>query len=317
MAVSTGDFSNVTGQIIYNRIREKYKDPQLLWPRLVTVQSTEFLNGERIPSAGRIGDRTQVVGEGQEYPFVGLNEEWTDTRATVKHGFKIPWTREIIIADRTGLVLRYADEGAKSAGIAVEKEVLDTATGQSNSYNRNGVSTNTYLTSGAYINSQTGNALDGSANEWRALERADLLFDAMTDPNTGEPIGIPAKPQLLVPSALSRTADRIVTATSVETVDMRAQATTVRTVGGNPMRNRLPEVLTNQYVKARTGSTSQWFYGDFMAAILWMQVWDIETTQAADGHPDKFDRDIWGQSKVSYRGVSQMYEPRLLTKNDT
>ncbi len=316
-AVSTGDFSNITGQIIYNKVREKYEDPTLLWSQLCTTQSTEFLNGERIPSVGRIGDKGEKVAEGAAYPMVGLNEEWTDTRPTVKHGFIVPITREAIVADRTGLVLKLAGEGGMWAGVAKEKEVIDHAVGVTNSYNRNGVASNTYLTSGAYINDQTSNALDGQANEWRAIEKADLLFDAMTDPNTGEPIGIPANPQLLVPSALLKTAERIIHATGVQTVDMRAQVTTVRTDGPNPLGSRRPQILSNQYVKARTSSTSKWFYGDFKRAILYMSVWEIETLQAASNSEPEFLQDIWARHKVSYRGVPQMYEPRFLTRNDT
>ncbi len=316
-AVATGDFSNITGQIIYNRVREKYQDPTLLWPELCETQTTEFLNGERIPSIGRIGDKAEKVEEGMPYPMVGLNEEWTDTKPTVKHGFIVPITREAIVADRTAMLLKVAGEGGRWAGVLKEKEVIDVATGQINNYNRNGTSTNTYLTSGAYINSQTGNALDGSANEWRAIEKADLLFDAITDPNTSEPIGIPPNPQMLVPSALLKTAERIVNATGVQTVDMRTNATTIRTDGQNPLGTRRPQILSNQYVKARTSSTTQWFYGDFKRAILYMEVWGIETTQAASNSDVEFLQDIWARHKVSYRGIAQMYEPRFLTKNDT
>ena len=316
-AVATGDFSNITGQIIYNKIREKYEDPELLWPNLCTTQSTEFLNGERIPSVGRIGDKAEKVEEGVPYPMVGLNEEWTDTKPTVKHGFIIPITREMVISDRTSLVAKYADEGAMWCGVLKEKEIMDLATGQINNYNRNNVSTNTYLTSGACINDQTGNALDTSGNEWRAIEKADLLFDAMTDPNTGEPIGIPQSPQLLVPSALVKTAERIVHATQIQTVDMRANAGTIRTTSDNPLGARRPQVLSNQYVKARTSSTTKWFYGDFKRAILYMEVWGIETTTAASNSEPEFLQDIWARHKVSYRGIGQMYEPRFLTRNDT
>jgi hypothetical protein len=316
-AVSTGDFSNITGQIIYNAIRAAYEDPVLLWPQLVTNTPTEFLNGERIPGVGRIGDKAEKVEEGMPYPMVALNEEWTDTKPTVKHGFQIGVTREMIIADRTGLVTSVATEGGRWAGVLKEKEVVDNATGQINNYNRNGVSLNTFLTSGAYINSQTGNALDTSANEWRAIEKADLLFDAMTDPNTGEPIGIPQNPQLLVPSALLKTAERIVHATSVQTVDMRANAGTIRTEGPNPLGTRRPQILSNQYVKARTGSATQWFYGDFKRAMKYMSVWEIETVTAASNSEPEFVSDIWARHKVSYRGVCQMFEPRFLCKNDT
>ncbi len=316
-AVATGDFANITGQIIYNKVREKYEDPELLWPQLCTTQSTEFLNGERIPGVGRIGDKAEKVEEGMPYPIVGLNEEWTDTKPTVKHGFIVPVTREIIIADRTGLVLKVAGEGARWAGVLKEKEVIDVSEGIINNYNRNGVSTNTYLTSGAYINDQTGNALDTSGNEWRAIEKADLLFDAITDPNTQEPIGIPQSPQLLVPSALLKTAERIVHATQIQTVDMRANAGTIRTESANPLGTRRPQILSNQYVKARNSSTTKWYYGDFKRAILYMEVWGIETAQAASNSEAEFLQDIWARFKVSYRGIAQMYEPRFLVRNDT
>lgn len=313
---STADFSNITGQIVYTVIRQKYEDPELLWPKLCTTQMTEFLDGERIPGVGRIGDKAEKIEEGAEYPLVGANEEWTDTPRTVKHGFRAECTREIIIADRTGLYLERIAEGARWCSVLVEKEAIDVATGAVNNYNRNGVSSNTYLTAGAYVNDQTGNALKGSGNEWLALESADLLFDAMTDPNTGEPIGVPSKPQMLVPSALLRTAERIVRATTVETVDMRSNATTVRTVGENPYANRRPEILSNQYVKARTSSTTKWFYGDFKRAIRKMTVWDIETLEAADNNEAMFTRDVWVRHKAGYRSVVFMYEPRLLTRND-
>lgn len=321
-ASTTGDFSNITGQIVVTIVREKYENPDLLWPQLCTNQPTEFLDGERIPGVGRLGDKAEKIEEGAEYPVVGTNEEWTDTQPTVKHGFRVEATREIIIADRTGLFLERAGEGAYWAGVLKEKEVLDLATGQINNYNRNGVSSNTYLTSGAYINDQntasgTPNALSGAGNEWLALQNADFLFYAMTDPNTGEPIGIPRQPQLLVPYQLLRSAERIATATQVEMVDMRANASTVRTLGPNPYANRKPTILSNQYVSSRSGSSTKWFYGDFKRAIRWMSVWDIETATAADNNEVMFTRDVWVRHKVGYRGKGQMYEPRFITRNDT
>lgn len=321
-AVQASDFTQITGQLFINKVKEAYTNPTLLWPELVTVVPTEFLNGERIPGIGPINPSgVEAVAESAEYPRLGLNQNWLDTKNTVKHGFIIEFTRESIVADRTGIMLKQAGDGARAAGVATEKEVIDVATGQVQGYNRNGVFTNTYLTTGAYVNvnnTATGvsNALDGSANEWRALEKADLLFDAMVDPNTNEPIGIPPTVQLLCPSALLKTAERIVHATDVQTVDMRANATTIRTNSGNPLGTRKPQILSNQYVKARTGSTSQWFYGSFKDAIFWMQVWAIEAMQAASNNEVEFTRDVWSRHKVSYRGVAQMYEPRFLTKND-
>src|SRR5262249_21357057 len=127
-----------------------------------------------------LGDNAEIVQEGQPYPNIGLNEEWIQTAPTKKRGFIVPVTREIIVADRTGILLREAGEGGRWLGLNKEKRVIDIVTGQTNNYQRNGTASNTYLTSGAYINSQTGNALDGQGNEWRAVEKAELLFDAIT-----------------------------------------------------------------------------------------------------------------------------------------
>lgn len=314
-AVSTTQFSSIIGQIIYNRIRDAYQDPVFLWPELCETQTTEFLDGERIPGVGRIGDKAEVVDEGMAYPLVGLNEEWLQTDPTRKRGFIVPVTREIIIADRTGIMLKIAAETGYWLGVNKEKRVLDVVTGQKNNYNRNGTYTNTYLTSGAYINSQTGNALDAAGNEWRALEKADLLFDAMTDPNTGEPV-IVIPDTIVAPSALKKTALRILSATQVEHVDMRSNTATIRSTSPNPYGGRDIKVCSSPYVKYRSGSATKWYYGCPKKAFLYMEVWDIETVQAASGHPDEFGRDIWQQHKVSERGVAQAYEARFMTQND-
>ena len=315
-AVDTSAFSNIIGQIIYSRIKERYNDPAFLWPELCETIPTEFLDGEKIPGIGRIGDKAEIVDEGQPYPNVGLNEEWIQTSPTRKRGFIVPVTREIIIADRTGILLREAGEGGHWLGLNKEKRVLDVVLGQVNNYSRNGTANNTYLTSGAYVNDTTGNALDGSGNEWRALEKAELLFDAITDPNTGEPV-IVQPDTMIVPSALKRTANRILGATEVQTVDMRVQATTIRSNGPNPYTGAALRVLSSPYVKNRTGSSTKWFFGRPKAAFAYMEVWAIETLQAAANNEAEFTQDIVERYKVSERGVAQVVEPRFMTRSDT
>jgi hypothetical protein len=313
--VDTTAFSSIIGQIIFNKIKDAYQDPEFLWPDLVDKMSTVFLDGERIPGIGRIGDKAEIVDEGQPYPTVGLNEEFIDTAPTRKRGFIVPVTREIIVADRTGILLKAAGETGYWLGLNKEKRVIDVATGQVNNYKRNGTASNTYLTSGAYVNTQTGNALDASGNEWRALEKADLLFDAITDPNTGEPI-IVVPTVLLVPSALKKTALRILSATGIVTVDNRANAASIRTESPNPYGGRGIKALSSPYVKNRTSSSTKWFYGDPKKAFLYIEVWDLETMSAPDNHPDMFSKDIWAQFKASERGVAQSFEPRFMTSND-
>lgn len=315
-AVDTSAFSNITGQIVYSRIKDAYQDPDFLWPDLCDTQTTQFLQGEKIPGIGRIADKAEVVGEQHPYPYVGLNEEYIETAVLKKRGFILPVTREIIIADRTGVLLRWCAEGGYWLGLNKEKRVLDVSLGITNNYKRNGTATNTYLTSGAYVNDQTGNALNASGNEWRALEKADLLFDAITDPNTGEPVSIQPD-TMIVPSALKRSAARILSATEVTHVDNQANAVTVRTKSANPYGGVQIKILSSPQVKLRTSSASKWFYGQPKRAFCYFSAWDIETLQAPSNSEAEFMQDIMMRFKVSEMGNAQVLEPRFMTRNDT
>jgi hypothetical protein len=314
-AVDTAAFTGIIGQIVFNKVKEAYTDPEFLWPDLCETMNTQFLDGERIPGIGRIGDKAEIVNEGDAYPTVGLNEEYIDTPPTRKRGAIVPVTREIIIGDRTGVLLKAAAELGHWLGLNKEKRVVDVVVGNVNNYKRNLTATNTYLTSGAYINSQTGNALDGAGFEWRALEKADLLFDAILDPNTGEPI-IVQPDSLIVPTALKRTAERIVNATGIQTVDMRANAATIRTESGNPYGGKGLKIISSPYIKLRSGTATRWWYGVPKKAFLYIQVWDIETLQAASNSEQEFTMDIWMRYKCSERGVAAVQEPRFITQND-
>ena len=310
-AIDTGAFVNITGQLLFNKIKEGYENPEFLWPDLCETVKTEFLDGERIPGIGGMGDKFEQVLEGNPYPTIGTNEEYIDTPQTAKRGAIIPITREIIVADRTGILLKRAGEGGHYMGINKEKRVIDAATGQTNTYKRNGTATNTYLTSGAYVNSTSNTLID-----WRSIETAELLFDAMTDPNTGEPIIM--KPDvLLVPSALKKTALRVLGATEIAQVDNQANSSTVRAFSPNPspFYGGTYKVLSNAYVKARTGSASTWFIGDFKRAFYYMEVWGIETLQAASNSEAEFVQDIITRIKISERGVPAVVEPRFVAKN--
>lgn len=311
--VSVTDFANITGQIVFSQILEGYNSPTLLWPMLVESRSTPFPYGERAAGIGEVGDKEDVVGEGEAYPVAGPNEEYVDYQPPVKKGLIVPVTREAIVFDNTGLVLTRAKNLGFSHGLQLEKRVLDVVTGQVNTYSRNGVATNTYLTSGAYINSASNTFTD-----WTSVQTAELLFDAITDPNTGEPVVLEAA-DLLVPSALKRSANRVLMASEVAQVDNQANASTVRTMSPNPMDRGFygqPKygVLSNAYVKSRTSSASTWFFGDFKKAFGRRYNWEMEITEAPQNNIDMFRRDIWVQTKVSSRDAIDVKNPRYVVK---
>lgn len=314
--VDLSAFSNITGQIIFTTIKKEFELATMVADMVCTTRQSPFPYGERVPGIGGIGDQAEVVNEGQPYPTAGVNEEFIDFPAPAKRGFIVPVTRESIVFDRTGQLGQRVSTVAKWLGLNKEKRVLDTVLGVTNTYKRNGTSTNTYLSSGAYINSQANTLVD-----WTDIENAELLFDAITDPNTGEPIAWQGEMTLIVPTALRRTAHRIVHMTQIRFND-GASGTTAY-YGQNPLQNQSNNinmsgtinVLSTPYIKSRDSSASTWFYGRPKEAFVYNEVWNIETSQAPTGSPSEFERDIMLQYKASEFGVPGTMEPRMMTKN--
>lgn len=311
--VSTAHFANITGQIVYNRMLDAFADPSFLHPHLVETIPTEF-DGEKIPGIGRIGDFAQQVNEGGEYPTAGLSEEWVETPPTIKRGLIVPVTKEALFFDRTGLVLQKAGEVGHFIGVNKEKRVLDVALGITTTYRRNGLAAQA-----TYGNSHTGGDFDNLAAsnalvDWTDIEAALLLFDAITDPNTGEPIDLSMPLQIVVPSALKMTSQRIVNATQVRYGAPGSTSNVTLADSPNPLNTADYAILTNQYVKSRTSSDTTWFIGDFKRAFAYMENWPVTVTQApANSHLD-FTRDIVSQFKVSERGAAACLEPRRVVK---
>lgn len=312
-ATDTSAFSNITGQIIYTRMQEEYEAPELIWTHLFTQDSTTFIYGEKIPGVGGLGDLAEKIPEGGDYPLIGPNEDYIETPALEKRGFRVALTRELMIADRTGgRLLSVAGAGSKSLAINCEKRGLDVALGVTNNYKRKGVSTNTYLSSGAYVNVKASTPL----YDWTSLQSALLTLMALTDPNTGEPVN-PQMAVLIVPPALLGTAARILEATGVEHVDNTVATTTIRTFSTNPLKAMGLQSLTllsNQYVKTRGGSDTTWWVGNPKKAFRRAYAWDVETVQASSDSEDNFKRDIVMQWKSSLDDSFHTIEPRHMCK---
>ena len=88
-AVSSSDFSSITGQVISARVMQVLESPQFLWDKLCEVIPTAF-NGERIAGIGRLGDEAAAIGEGESYPVAGVGEEYIETPAHDEAGLHRP-----------------------------------------------------------------------------------------------------------------------------------------------------------------------------------------------------------------------------------
>ncbi len=310
-AVTTSDFSNITGQLAFTQVLDAFSDPGFLYPQLVNDIQTSF-DGEKIPGIGRIGDEAATIGEAQPYPLAGVGEEFIETPSTIKTGMIVPVTKEAIFFDRTGRLVQRASEVGYWLGQNKEKRVLDEVLGITNSYKYNGVADNTYADDSGthnWDNLQASNALV----DWTDVENALLLFDGMTDPVTGEPIMIIPN-TIIVPTALKKTVERVLHATSIQFGSPGSTSDVTLTNAANPINEQLA-LITGSMVKSRTSSASTWFIGDFKRAFQYMQNWPITSVQAPTNSHDEFHRDIVQQYKVSERGVPATVNPRYVVKS--
>ncbi|MFI4875957.1 MAG: hypothetical protein ACIALR_11485 [Blastopirellula sp. JB062] len=308
--VRSAAFANIMGQVFYTRMMEEFNKPELIGMSLVELIPSSH-QWEKIAGVSMLGDHAQEVKEGHDYPTVSLAEDWVMSPETKKYGFIVPVTREAIFFDMTGMVLRRAGETAQILAVNREKRILDTVCGIVHSYRRkNRPVIATYGDASGdhdFDNLAASNALV----DCDSLIAAHQLFQSMTDPHDGEPIVL-GKTQLVCPKPLEWKARAILNATEVREVSESGARETI--VQGN----RLPrdyEIRSNEYVQARTGSASTWFYGDFPGAFAYVENWAPEAVEAPTGSHLEMTRDIAAQFKISERGVMAVKEPRKVVKS--
>ena len=315
-SVNTGNFSNIIGQITYSSVMANLETPDFIGQNLVTTVPATTQEVEVIPGISMIGDVAEDVGEGRDYPVVGVSEEFVTAPRKVKDGFILPITEEAIWEDKTGLLMQRVNAASQSLGITLEREILDTILGVTTSYSRNGgAAQSTYgntHTNGTFDNLSASTAL---AN-YTDIEDALKLFDAIADPNTGDPIMIGGNLDIIVPTALEFTALNIMQATNIQVGDTTS-ATVPVTVASNPLikqSRRTFNLHTSAFVKDRTSSATTWFIGNSKGAFEYREVWPIQVFRADRNSDAGFNRDVVTAVKVRRKGAPAIVEPRYMVK---
>lgn len=317
-AVDTSLFKNVSGQVVYTEVLNGYEQPAFIGDKVCRTVPTKF-DGEKIPGITQIGDNAGVVREGDPYPRAGVAEDWLETPQTTKRGMVVEITKEAIFFDRTGILLERANKVGEWMGVNKEKRIIDVVIGVTNNWKPQSTSTNTYSNSTglhSFDNLANSNALA----DYSDINAAQQLLEAITDPWTGEPVIISAT-QLLCTTALAYTARAIINATQVEQ-NPNSNSGTAMTINYIPpmaLINQNIEIVTNPWVLARmtAGSVTNtnWYFGDFRKAFVYMENWPITVVQAPANDYDEFERDIVAKYKVSERGVAAVYDPRYAVLN--
>ncbi len=316
-AIDTALFSNITGQVVYNRILQAFAAEEYVFSKIVPNVPTQF-NGEKIAGISRIGDEAQVVPEGRPYPLVGVSEDYIQTPQTLKRGMIDALTKEAVFFDRTGVLLARCGEVGEFLGLNKEKRLIDAVLDQNvttHRYNWKGTTYATYQSAAPWINLiASGNTL----TDWTSIDAAEQVLASIRDPWTGEPIMIQPK-DLIVARGKLYTARRIVTATEIAVV------TPGFATSGNPTRTMTPNpiqgyrIISSQLLGARMSLASEpatdWFIGDVARAVNYMENFPLTVVQSPTNSEAEFQRDIVIQWKASERGAAAVVEPRVLVRS--
>lgn len=316
--VSVGQFSNITGQIVFSKILEAYQDEQFLITPLFPTQTTQF-NGEKIPGIARLGDQNEIVAEGQQYPYGNVSEDWVETPATVKRGVIVAVTKEAIFFDRTGLILKQAGEVGFWMGYNREIRAIDCLIDENTTTHRfkwRGTSYATYQTSTPWINSKTSNALV----DWTDIDAVEQLFANMVDLNTGVAATI-LPTTLIVNPQLAHTAGYIQRATdfALQAGGFATSGNLVRTNSPNPL-GKTPysgsySIISSRLMPGRTATDTDWFLGNPNRYAVYMQNFPLRTETAPPNSEAEFNRDIVTQYKASERGAFAVLAPQQMAKS--
>jgi hypothetical protein len=312
-AIDSTAFSNITGQLLINEVMQGYQSPAFAVSQMFKTISTR-LSGERIPGIGDIGDKAQSVGEGENFPHVGVSEDYIDTPATDKKGLIVPVTKEAIFFDRTGLLLERARKVGEALGLNKEKRCIDVLIGAVNNYKWKGTTYNTYQASTPWVNVLAG--ADYALTDWTDVDAAEQLFAEMLDPNTGEPIMLSGS-QLLGSPALNHTINRITNATEIRYTGASAPT---ETIARNPVTGYTGTTSAFLYHRmVASGLTADqakatWLMGDINGAFAYMENWPITVVQAPQNSEAEFNQDIVARFKASERGAAAVRDPRKVVK---
>lgn len=318
--VSTGNFANITGQVVFSKLMEGYSSEEFKFTALIPNVPTQF-KGEKIPGVTAIGNMAGNVAEGAAYPFAGVSEEYIETPVTTKHGMIVPVTKEAIFFDRTGLVLQRASQVGESLGIQKEIALINCVIDENvttHRYKRNGAAANaTYQATTPWVNIQASNALVDHTD----INLAEILLGNMTDPNTGLPMlamadtlictGSTAQFAYIATNAMSISLTSPGFATGSNPIQTHAQSPLGKTV----FSQGTYQIVQSRLLAVQLATDTHWFLGNPRKAFAWMENWPITVVQAPSNSEEEFNRDIVLRFKASHMGAAATIEPRYMVQN--
>ena len=324
-AVGTQFFQNISGQLVVNAVMDSFDAPEFVFSKMIPTMPTEF-DGEKIPGISAIGDEALVVGENDPYPLAGVVEDWIETPRLRKRGLIVPITREAVFFDRTSVLMDRCKQVGYWLGYNREIRAIDCVIDE----NAGAVSAmqgghrfhwkgNSIATFGNNSGTHSWDNLAGTNTlvDYSDIENAELLLDAMTDPENGIITGVyrAAAKHLVVTSQLLHTAKQILTATDLILHAGGYNASASVNERRSPNSLQTYEIVTSPLLAGRQATDTTWFLGNITKAYRWMENFPMTTVEAPTNSHDEFHRDIVAAYKASERGGYATFDPRYMIQS--
>jgi hypothetical protein len=312
-AVSSFHFANITGQIVYNEVLERFRAEPTVFASLIPVVPTKQRT-EKIAGVAGLGVDDDVVEELGAYPEAKLNEDWIDTAYTRKRGQRLSVSKEAVMADRTGQLLEEAGDVGAMQAVSHEIRAIDCIIDENTTTHRYRWRNTTYATyqsSTPWVNIKSSNALVDHTD----IDAAEQVLQAIVNPWNGLPQPYPPK-HLIFSRGLLASARRILNATEIReaTPGYATSGNPTQSVQENPYRG-MYQPLTSNLLAARLATDSTWFLGDISRAFRYMENWPITVESLDATSLYSFERDVVACYKVSQMGAFTTVQPRAMVKN--
>src|SRR5262245_4806925 len=315
-AISTAAFLNVIGQIAYSTFLQAYEKEASVFTPLIPEVRTEFLDGEKVAGVTGIADEVQVRPEGERYTLAGVGEDWIFTPPVIDRGQIMPVTWEAVFADRTGQLLPRLGQIGQSAGLNREKRAIDCVIDENTTAHRHNWRGTTIASYGDNSGSHSWDNLSATTTltDWTSLDRAEQVFNGITDPYTAEPWPVDPR-HLIVAKINEQTARRVLSATEIR-VATPGYATTgnpTLTNMTNPYGNKFT-LVTSRLLNSRMTVNTSWYLGDLALYARYMVAEPQAVVQAPTNDIDEFERRIVAKYRVNERGAYVVFQPRAMVK---
>ena len=317
-AVSTVAFQNIVGQYLYSAVLDAYKDEDTVFMDLIPEVKTQFLEGEKLPGISQLGDEAAVRDEGEPYALAGVAEDWIFTPPVKDRGMQVNVTWESIFADRTGVLLQRCSDVGKWIKINREKRAVDCVIDENTTahrYSWRGLGAMASFSDNSGSHSFDNLVASNPILDWSSLNAAEQVFNAITDPYTGEELEWEPT-HLIVTKQNEQIARRIIRAGEIRvtTPGYATSANPTQTLVANPYSSKYT-LVTSRRLASRLATDTDWFLGNIGAYAKYMVAEPMMVLQAPSGNTDEFERRIVAKFRANERGAYVVVQPRAMVKS--